>query len=133
MQRPELFTGKRILVVDDEVVVLQTLNLIFRSRGFEVRTAASAEEALELISTWRPEIAVLDVILPGMNGLDLAVVLAQQVPSCRVVHLSGQPRSAELRDQAELEGHPFEILAKPMHPDVLLAHLAGLLESPATT
>jgi DNA-binding response OmpR family regulator len=132
MQKRELFNGKRILVVDDEVVVLQTLNLIFRSRGFEVRTAASAEEALELISNWRPEIAVLDVILPGMNGLDLAVMLAQQVPTCRIVHLSGQPRSAELRDQAALEGHPFEILAKPMHPDVLLAHLAGLLELPAT-
>ena len=98
MMQKQLFNGKRILVVDDETVVLQTLDLIFRSRGFEVRTAGSAEEALEKISDWRPDIAVLDVILPGMNGLDLAVLLAQQIPQCRIVHLSGQPHSAELRD-----------------------------------
>jgi DNA-binding response OmpR family regulator len=127
-----LFNGKRILVVDDETAVVQTLKLIFRLRGFDVRTAGSAEEALEILGDWQPEVAVLDVILPGMNGLDLAVLLAQQVPTCRIVHLSGQPRSAELRDQAALEGHPFEILAKPMHPEMLLAHLARVLESPAT-
>jgi CheY-like chemotaxis protein len=133
MMQKQLFNGKRILVVDDETVVLQTLDLIFRSRGFEVRTAGSAEEALEKISDWRPDIAVLDVILPGMNGLDLAVLLAQQIPQCRIVHLSGQPHSAELRDQAALEGHPFEILAKPMHPEMLLGHVAGLLELSGTT
>ena len=127
-----LFNGKRILVVDDETAVVQTLKLIFRLRGLDVRTAGSAEEALEILGDWQPEVAVLDVILPGMNGLDLAVLLAQQVPTCRIVHLSGQPRSAELRDQAALEGHPFEILAKPMHPEMLLAHLARVLESPAT-
>jgi len=126
-----LFTGKRILVVDDETAVVHTLNLIFRSRGFEVRAAKSAEEALEKVAGWRPDIAVLDVVLPGMNGLDFAVLLAQQAPSCRIVHLSGQPRSSELREQAALEGHPFEILAKPMHPEVLLAHLASLLEPSA--
>jgi two-component system response regulator MtrA len=73
-----LFTGKRILVVDDETAVVHTLNLIFRSRGFEVRAAKSAEEALEKVAGWRPDIAVLDVVLPGMNGLDFAVLLAQQ-------------------------------------------------------
>jgi DNA-binding response OmpR family regulator len=62
----------RVLVVDEEVVC-NTLAIIFQAHGFEVKCAYSAEEALELLSEWTPELDVLDVNLgKSMNGVELA-------------------------------------------------------------
>ena len=126
-----IFSGRRLLVVDDEYSIASTLKLIFQSRGFEVRIATSAEQALQLINGWEPDIAILDVFLPAMNGIDLAILLGTTHPTCRVILFSGQPRSGELSNKAAAEGHPFEILAKPIHPDDLLSRAARLLRPKA--
>src|ERR1700756_4913598 len=62
---------RRILIVDDENSIADTLALIFQMQRYEIRVAYSAEQAIELLAEWRPNLAVLDVILPQMNGIDL--------------------------------------------------------------
>ena len=123
-----IFAGRRLLVVDDEYSIASTLKLIFESRGFEVRMATSAEQALHILKGWEPDIAILDVFLPAMNGIDLAILLGTTYPMCRVILFSGQPRSGELSSKAAAEGHPFEVLAKPIHPEDLLSRAAKLLK-----
>jgi DNA-binding response OmpR family regulator len=54
----------KILIVDDERVITSTLAIIFANAGYDARAASSAEEALELIANWCPDLAFLDVILP---------------------------------------------------------------------
>jgi len=125
-------SGRKVLIVDDEATIARTLSIIFKNRGFDARAAYSAEEALQVMQNWEPEIAIIDVCLPAMNGIDLAILLMNTHPKCKLVLFSGQPRSAELSDQAAKEGHLFEILAKPVHPDVLLERAAQLL-SPMQT
>ena len=125
-------SGRKVLIVDDEATIARTLGIIFKNRGFDARAVYSAEEALQLMQSWEPDIAIIDVCLPGMNGIDLAILLMSTHPTCRLVLFSGQPRSAELSDQAAREGHIFEILAKPVHPDILLERAAQLL-SPVQT
>ena len=122
-------SGRRVLIVDDEATIARTLSIIFKNRGFDARAAHSAEEALQLMQNWEPDIAILDVCLPLMNGIDLAILLMNSHPKCKLVLFSGQPRSAELSEQAAKEGHIFEILAKPLHPDILLERAAELLSS----
>lgn len=61
--------AERILAVDDEKTVCRTLALIFDGRGHQTRTAQSAEDAFVLIAGWKPGAAILDVNLPGMNGV----------------------------------------------------------------
>jgi DNA-binding response OmpR family regulator len=127
---PDSDTGTiKLLVVDDEANVADTMALIFANRGYSVRVAYSAEQALTLVHDGPPDLALLDVCLPGMNGVDFAVLLLASHPRCRVLLLSGRPESAELVEQAAREGHPFEIVAKPAHPDYLLARSASLLSS----
>ena len=125
-------SGRKVLIIDDEATIARTLSIIFKNRGFDARAAYSAEEALQVMQNWEPEIAIIDVCLPAMNGIDLAILLMNTHPKCKLVLFSGQPRSAELSDQAAKEGHLFEILAKPVHPDVLLERAAQLL-SPMQT
>jgi len=116
----------RVLVVDDEPVIADTLALIFSRSGYQGRAAYSAEEALVLIPEWRPELAILDVYLPKMNGIELAIWMKAEYPECRVSLFSGQPGAGDLLAAA---GHKFEILAKPMHPSEILGVASRLLRS----
>jgi CheY-like chemotaxis protein len=123
--------GRRILVVDDEVAVAETLTLIFKGCGYEARSAHSAEQAIEIISTWQPDVAILDVMLPHMNGIEFGIVLKSNYPACRVVLVSGHPGTGELLEVARKRGHDFEILAKPLHPEAILEIVSNLLPGTA--
>ena len=63
---------RRVLIVDDDPLLLQFLNEVIGHAGYETATASSAEEALQQIATREPDIALLDITMPGMTGLELA-------------------------------------------------------------
>ena len=117
----------RVLIVDDEKSVCDTLLAVFTKSGYEARTAISAESAIEIVAQWEPHLAILDVDLPRMNGIDLAVALKRGHPSCRVLLFSGHPRTLDLLAEAEAEGHIFEVMVKPTHPTILLDKASVLL------
>src|SRR5665213_1396614 len=106
--------GRRVLVVDDEHVIADTLVTIFSGAGYEAKAVYSAEEALQLLEVWLPHKAILDVRLPKMNGIDLAIRLKAQYPRCQLTLFSGQTETLELLEAAKANGHSFQILAKPI-------------------
>ncbi len=112
-----------ILLVDDDEVLRERLAQAIRARGFEVRTAGSAEEALREVTRESPEMAVLDLKMPGMSGLDLLKELRTQDPSTRVLMLTGYG-SIATAVQAVREG-AVGYLPKPADADEILAALAG--------
>jgi len=120
---------RRILIVDDESSIADTLQMIFQMRRYDARVAYSAERAVELIAEWQPELAVLDVILPEMNGIDLAIVIKANHPKCHVILFSGHTNTAMLLEEAGRKGHNFEVLAKPVHPELMLERASQLLEA----
>jgi CheY-like chemotaxis protein len=115
-----------ILVVDDDPAITESLSLIFEKYGYEVRAALSAEEAIEIIAQWEPDLAILDVMLPHMNGIDLAVVLKANRPACHLVLFSGHAGTPALMEESAKRGNMFEILAKPVHPLFMLDFVASL-------
>ena len=120
-------TGRRILIVDDEVEVTGSLATIFRRHEYDVRVAASAEAAIDAVAAWQPDLAIVDVQLPQMNGIDLAMVIRDTHPYCRLVLFSGQHTTQDLLEEAAKKGHIFEILAKPVHPMFLLDYVSSRL------
>lgn len=122
-------TSRRILIVDDEKAIADTLALIFRTQHYEARVAYSAERAIETLAEWRPDLAILDVVLPQMNGIDLAIVIKANYSSCHVLLFSGNANTALLLEEAGRKGHQFEVLAKPVHPNVMLERASALLGS----
>ena len=117
----------RVLIIDDEANVADTLALIFMKEGYEARVAYSAEEAIEVFAGWGPDLAIVDVVLPGMNGIDFALVLKANYPDCRLLLFSGETSTADLLTKAATDGNIFEILAKPVPPTCMLEAAAGLL------
>jgi two-component system response regulator (stage 0 sporulation protein F) len=79
LEQQAIIKGK-ILVIDDEQVWLETLNNFFTNRGYQMLTAGSAEEALEIIRKERPVLALIDIKLPGMNGIELLKQAKQEFP-----------------------------------------------------
>jgi len=124
---PDAAGNYNVLIIDDEPAISNTLALIFSTRGYKTRVAYSAEQAIEVMAEWPPDLAIIDVVLPQMNGIDLAIVLKSNYPSCRLLLFSGQPTTTEIAEQAAKKGHVFEILAKPVHPSFLLDAVASLL------
>ncbi len=119
-------TPRGILTVDDDAAITETLSVIFEQYGYEVRCANSAEAAIEIIAQWEPDLAILDVMLPRMNGIELALVLKMNHPACHLVLFSGYAGTQELMEEAARNGNMFEILAKPVHPLFMLDFVSSL-------
>jgi DNA-binding response OmpR family regulator len=118
-----------VLIVDDDQAIADTLGAIFRMHGYDARVAYSAEQAIENIASCLPDLALLDVNLPGMNGIDLAIVLKANHPECHLLLVSGHESTRGLLEEAAKKGHIFDILAKPVHPTLILERAKGLLSA----
>ncbi len=115
-----------VLVVDDEAVIADTLTVILQQNKYAALTAYSAESALELAALIPPDLLISDVVMPGMNGIELAIAIKTSVPDCRVLLFSGQAGCINLLADAHEAGHDFTLLDKPIHPVKLLEHIAEL-------
>jgi DNA-binding NtrC family response regulator len=124
---PGLRRSHKVLIIDDAENVADTLALIFSKEGYEARVAYSAEQAIEIMAGWVPDLAIVDVVLPQMNGLELAGVLRDNHPNCRLLLFSGEEATADLIAHEARSGNVFEVLAKPVHPAYILEAAANLL------
>jgi len=118
---------ERILIVEDEKLVADTLAQILSTHGYDTRVVYTAEAAISILPQWTPNLAILDVMLPKMNGIELALALKKILGSCHILLFSGQPSVDALVQKARNEGHEFDILAKPVHPSVMLEAISTLL------
>ena len=122
---------KRVLVVDDERVIADTLGTILGNSGYETTVAYDAQSALKQCEAVNPELVITDVIMPGMNGVEMAMRVRDRHPACKILLISGQAATTNLLEEARRRGYDFELLAKPIHPTDLLARLATLEFDPA--
>ena len=82
LEQQAIVKGK-ILVVDDETTMLETLSSFFSSRGYQLMTAASAEAALKLLVQEQPALAFIDIKLPGLNGIELLKIIKREHPTVK--------------------------------------------------
>jgi DNA-binding NtrC family response regulator len=122
---PDNSIKSRILIVDDEHNIADTLAMVFKIKGHEATAAYSAESAVEVIESFEPDIVLSDVIMGKMTGVDLAIYLARARPECKVILFSGQNATANLLAEANKKGHDFRLLAKPIHPERLIEEVTG--------
>lgn len=116
-----------VLVVDDESVIADSLADILKRSGYAAIATYDGEAALETALLTPPELLISDVILPGMNGIELAVTMRRIFPDCKVILSSGQTASTRLLAAADAAGNSFIFLNKPVHPRDLLARVSETL------
>lgn len=112
----------RILVVDDEHIIADTLVSILRAAGYESTAAYNGAEAVNLASTFLPDIVIADYAMPIMNGLEAAAKIKDLLPCSKTIMLSAHSLGAQVAPY-QAEGYSFLVLAKPIHPNDLLRHL----------
>jgi CheY-like chemotaxis protein len=122
---PEKISKPKVLVADDESVIADTLAMILNQSGFDARPVYSGERALELASTFAPDMLISDVIMADLNGIDTAIQIRALLPEIKILLFSGQAATTDLLEKARTQGYEFEILAKPVHPQDLLNKLRG--------
>jgi DNA-binding response OmpR family regulator len=116
--------AKHILVVDDDDLLRRSLSLQLEQAGYRASTAASAEDALALAKRDRPDLILLDVGLPGMDGLD-ALRKFQLQGDIPVIFVTARRRELDTILGLELGADGY--ITKPFNPDVLLAHVKAVL------
>src|SRR5215472_10820525 len=116
----------RILIVDDELVVRDSLDRWFTSEGYVAFPAPSAREALETISQKEFDIALLDIKMPGMDGMELQARLKEADPDLTVIIMTGYA-SVDTAVQA-LKMGAYDYITKPVDPDELSHLVANALE-----
>lgn len=118
---------QKVLIIDDERSIADTLNAIFSTEGYETRVAYSAEQSISMLEQWDPALAVID-IPPTMNDIQLAILLKAIRPSMQLLLIADQPIAGVLGRDAIGGAHNFKILAKPTSVPVLLDSAARLLD-----
>ncbi len=115
-----------ILVVDDEPQIRETVAGILSDEGFEVATAAEGEEALKLVSEEHPDLVLLDIALPGADGLEVLQELKRQHPTLPVIMISAYG-SVENAVKATRLG-AYDFIEKPPHADKIVLSVKNALE-----
>jgi len=121
---------QRVLVVDDDKLVADTLSLIFKANGFEAEACYSAAEGLERARTYDPELLLCDVTMPETTGLELAAKIDREMPECRILMLTAYSTNlVRVDEQAQKMSRPLSVLSKPCRPEDLLRHAGELLKT----
>ncbi len=121
---------RRILVVDDDQLVADTLKLVFAVNGFDSEARYSAAAGMERARSFAPELVLCDVTMPEENGLQLAEKLQRELPKTRVLMFSAFAGSAaKVEEHSTRTGKPLRLLNKPCRPEDLLDECNALLKT----
>ena len=116
--------SRTILLVDDDALMRRSLAFHLEQAGYQVHTAANAEDAISFVRNSPPDLVMLDIGLPGMDGLDALRQIKTQ-HNLPVIFLTGRRR--ELDEVVGLELGADDYITKPFDVDVVLAHIKAVL------
>ncbi len=117
----------KILVVDDERAIAETLATILENRGYKTATAYSGEEAVQMACSFQPDCIVSDVQMGTMNGIEAVIEVSRALPCCKLLLISGNAGYGDVLERARAKGFYFELLLKPVPPAELLLKIAQML------
>jgi DNA-binding NtrC family response regulator len=116
----------RIFVVDDELSIAQMLSVVLQMNLFNATPYANPGAALEAARTSPPDYLLSDIVMPEMNGIELAIAIRSEVPNCKILLFTGHLGASELISEAKKVGQVFSLIEKPIHPTELVATIRSL-------
>jgi two-component system, OmpR family, response regulator len=125
LHMPESAEGHRVLVVDDEPNLAEVVTMALRFQGFTVETAATGREALAAVRSFKPHLMVLDVMLPDMEGFEVAARLGAQRAGVPIIFLTA--RDATEDKVRGLSGGGDDYMTKPFSLEELVARIRTIL------
>lgn len=118
----------KILLVDDEPNILLALDFLFRREGYQIKTATNGLQALEIAEHFRPDLIILDVMMPGLDGFETAKRLRQEEThnDMKIIFLTAKGAQSDRQTGYAIGGEYY--IVKPFDNDDLLQTVRELLE-----
>ena len=117
-----------VFVVDNEQVIASSLAAILKRHGYSATFFTSPLEALAAARSKAPDLLISDVEMPNsISGIDLAIQMRAQYPTCKILLFSGQPVTFDLLAEARGRGHDFDLILKPIPPTELLYEVGKII------
>ena len=117
---------KKVLIVDDDERVVQSIAGVLEDEGFQVITAKSGEEAIGIFEQKKPDVTLLDIWMPGMDGIEVLKRLKRMAPDCQAIMISGHATISTAMTAVKLGA--FDFIEKPLSLDVLLMTIRRALD-----
>ena len=121
--------GEPILVVDDTPVNLKLTRILLLNEGYKVLTAASAEEALELLRSYRPQLILADIQLPGIDGLEMTRRIKQEESTREIIVVALTAFAMKGDEQKAIDAGCDGYITKPIDTRTLGQRIRALLDS----
>ena len=120
--------SKEILIVEDEPGVMAAIRFLMEQQGYNVRVAEKGEDALDLLSTNKPHLVLLDIMLPGMNGWEVCEAIRSnpEYRNVKIVFLTARRDEADIARGLALGANAY--ITKPFNNDQLIARVKALLQ-----
>ena len=119
--------SQRILIADDEPSIVAALNFLLQSNGYEVHVARNGEEALDLVETCKPDLVLLDVMMPVRSGYEVCQRIRERAGGqhVKIIMLSAKGRDAEVNKGIAMGADVY--VTKPFATRELMATIRQLL------
>jgi two-component system OmpR family response regulator len=117
--------GARVLVVDDEPSIVDAISMTLRHQGFSVEAAETGKDALAMVTKWRPDVIVLDVMLPDVDGFEVARRLSADNEPVPILFLSALDNTEDKVRGLTIGGYDY--VTKPFSLEELIARLRNIL------
>jgi DNA-binding response OmpR family regulator len=111
----------KVMLVDDEEEFVTTLSGRIRKRGFDSSVAFTGEEALQIVYDQVPDVMILDLKMPGVDGMEVLKRVKKAYPNVQIIILTGH--GSEKNKKEALAQGAFDYLQKPVHIDELVRHI----------
>jgi two-component system, OmpR family, alkaline phosphatase synthesis response regulator PhoP len=120
-------TTKKILIADDEPDILEILSFNLKGEGYDVITAKNGDEAIDKAKNFKPDLIILDMMMPGKNGMEVCNILRTQSAFAGTLIVFLTAINDENTEIKSLENGADDYLTKPISPKVLLSKVSSLL------
>lgn len=120
---------KKILIVDDEPSILMSLDFLFRKKGFEVFIARDGKEAIELLNEHEPDLTILDIMMPEVDGYEVCTYIRSTPPLAQsgIIFLSAKSKKSDMEKGLQLGANAY--LTKPFSTRELLQNVENIITS----
>ncbi len=119
--------AEKILIVDDDLETLRLIGVMLQRHGYEIAAATNGSQAVTMANNELPDLIVLDVMMPGMDGIEVTEVLRKSMPTRNIPILMFTAKSQVEDKVAGYDSGADDYLTKPVHPAELIAHVKSLL------
>lgn len=116
----------KVLIADDEKNIADTIRIILNKYGMDATAVYGGRAAIEQAVSWKPDVLLVDYVMPDLNGIEAAVKICEELSTCRVLVLSAMAAVPEVKQRLQRRERRFEVLVKPIHPAELVRRIQAI-------